>query len=307
MTVLRFLVACASCGRQYDATSREVGSAFRCSCGTRIPVPAPKPHEAAVVRCSSCGAPRLGQAAQCSFCDADFSLREQDLDTICPQCMARTSGRSRFCHHCATPLVPEERADEDTEHACPVCGPSSRLVSRRLGGRSEGAGLPLSVLECGRCGGLWVGREAFRLLADRAQREGVSHRDHARTARGTLQKQPPSSGPLYRPCPLCDKRMLRQNYGRASGVVIDLCHEHGVWCDADELDRILTWLRAGGLEAQREREHGDRLERQREERIKTQLQRDAERELWQAPTLARPRTYEIFDSVVDWLSNALRR
>jgi hypothetical protein len=42
--------------------------------------------------------------------------------------------------------------------------------------------------------------------------------------------------------------MNRGNYGRKSGVIVDLCREHGVWFDAEELDRVLLWLRRGGAE-----------------------------------------------------------
>ena len=40
----------------------------------------------------------------------------------------------------------------------------------------------------------------------------------------------------------------RRNYSGASGVIIDLCKTHGIWFDADELARILVWIRAGGVE-----------------------------------------------------------
>ena len=62
---MRFLVACPECHRQFDATARPVGSAFPCSCGATVTVPLPDAHDAAVVRCSSCGAPREGMAAAC--------------------------------------------------------------------------------------------------------------------------------------------------------------------------------------------------------------------------------------------------
>ena len=40
--------------------------------------------------------------------------------------------------------------------------------------------------------------------------------------------------------------MNRRNYAHKSGVIIDVCREHGVWFDPDELQRILAWIRAGG-------------------------------------------------------------
>jgi hypothetical protein len=42
--------------------------------------------------------------------------------------------------------------------------------------------------------------------------------------------------------------MNRRNYGGSSAVIIDLCKTDGIWFDADELARILVWIRAGGVE-----------------------------------------------------------
>ncbi len=43
--------------------------------------------------------------------------------------------------------------------------------------------------------------------------------------------------------------MQRKNYGRKSGVIIDICARHGMWFDLHELEELLGWLRAGGVEA----------------------------------------------------------
>jgi Zn-finger nucleic acid-binding protein len=51
------------------------------------------------------------------------------------------------------------------------------------------------------------------------------------------------------------------NYGRRSGVIIDVCKKHGVWFDADELAHILDWVRSGGL-AEAKRQEADETARQ---------------------------------------------
>ena len=38
------------------------------------------------------------------------------------------------------------------------------------------------------------------------------------------------------------------------GVIIDLCKQHGVWFDRNELSRIVEFIRAGGLEVSRAKE-----------------------------------------------------
>ncbi len=164
---MRLLVACPRCRRQYDASRRRIGSRFRCHCGQVVAVHQPRGHEARVVRCSSCGAPVPDKAARCPFCESELTLHERDLDTVCPHCLALVSDRARFCHHCGTGLVPELDAGQDTELLCPACQDGHRLVSRYLG--TEG----VSVLECGRCAGFWMGHEAFRQLIERAQHDAL--------------------------------------------------------------------------------------------------------------------------------------
>ena len=48
--------------------------------------------------------------------------------------------------------------------------------------------------------------------------------------------------------------MNRANFARCSGVIIDLCKQHGVWFDRNELSRIVEFIRAGGLEMSRAKE-----------------------------------------------------
>jgi hypothetical protein len=59
--------------------------------------------------------------------------------------------------------------------------------------------------------------------------------------------------------------MNRRNYGPGSGVIIDICREHGLWFDPEELPAILAWIRRGG-QARAEQDRAaerDRTERHR--------------------------------------------
>lgn len=258
---MRHLVACPTCQRQYDASGREPGSRFHCSCGELVTVAQPQGHDAAVVRCSSCGAPREGEAATCRFCGSEYTLHERDLHTICPGCFARISDRARYCHHCAVPISPQGTAGEEVEESCPVCGAGRHLVSRALGGRR------VTVLECGHCAGLWVGKEVFQELEKQAR-----EKSSALLAEGPGPVPPlPGAlqeGPLYRPCVVCGQLMQRRNYGRRSGVILDLCHEHGLWFDAGELDQALRWVRNGGLAAAERIATEQRSEEERRQRFR---------------------------------------
>jgi Zn-finger nucleic acid-binding protein/ribosomal protein L40E len=241
---MRLLVVCSKCQRQFDASSRSVGSCFRCHCGAVVKVKLPRHHDALVVRCSSCGAPREEGAAACRFCGSDFTLHEQDLHTVCPKCLARVSDQAKFCHHCGTRLAPEALAADATSLVCPACGESNYLGDRRIG--------ECSALECCRCAGLWLGNETFQRLSERAESEAVDldrlfDSPHAQPGRRGETDQNEPEGWRYRKCPACGKIMHRRNYAGSSGVIIDFCREHGVWFDAEELPRILAWIRSGGL------------------------------------------------------------
>jgi Zn-finger nucleic acid-binding protein len=236
---MRLLVACPQCKRQFDASRRAVGTRFRCYCGATVTVQQPKGHDAAVVRCSSCGAPRAEGSSTCRYCGSDFTIHEQDLDTVCPRCFARVSDRAKFCHFCGVALRPESPAIEKTELGCPACGEAAILSHRRVG--------DVAVLECRCCGGFWLGAHILEELVEKAS-HGVEVGDFR--LRGPLQAAQGSGsteqrGPMYRQCPACGKLMNRDNYAHRSGVIIDICKDHGVWFDADELARILDWVRSG--------------------------------------------------------------
>ena len=257
---MRLLVACPKCNRQFDATGKSVGDRFRCHCGAVVTIHQPNGHEASVVRCSSCGGPRSEGSAACAYCGADFTLHEQDLDTICPGCLARVSDRAKFCHHCGIALTPEPLAGESTTYTCPACGNLAQLTNRQIG--------DVALLECGRCAGFWVATNVFEGLVERAAKDSLDPDWHLPAPRRDVRWRPGSeqSGSYYRQCPFCGEMMNRTNFGGRSGIIIDTCRDHGAWFDADELATVMIWVRSGGLiEAQR-RKLADAERKEREEK-----------------------------------------
>ena len=53
---------------------------------------------------------------------------------------------------------------------------------------------------------------------------------------------------VYRNCPVCQKKMHRKNFMSHSGVITDVCFEHGIWLDSGELRHIMEWVKLGGME-----------------------------------------------------------
>jgi len=258
---MRIIAACSHCGRQFEASHLKPGDRFRCLCGRPVTVPASQGHEASVVRCSSCGAPREQGALACKYCGADFTLHEQDMETVCPKCLARVSNKAKFCHHCGQRIAPEAMAGQTTELLCPVCGEGHFLSSRKVG--------QVSLMECSRCVGLWLGHETLSSLLEQASRESLDIDGMFASGPVALAQEAgaaPQHGGLYRKCPQCRRLMNRRNYGRKSGVIVDICRDHGIWFDAEELPALLRWVRSGGL-ARAERQqaeqaaHEERLRR----------------------------------------------
>jgi Zn-finger nucleic acid-binding protein len=236
---MHLIITCPQCRKQYNGTGQPPGARYRCTCGAALEVPRPQPHEAAVIRCSSCGAPRESEATSCRYCNADFTLREQQLDAVCPQCLARVSSRASYCHSCGSP-VQMRSAVEATELPCPGCAGGHKLVRRQLGETDA------AIFECEVCGGIWVEKQVFDTLAERARADKLPDLS-LRSAAGTppTAVQPPT-GPFYRSCAQCGARMNRRNWGQKSGIIVDVCQHHGLWFDLDELDRLLRWMRTGG-------------------------------------------------------------
>jgi len=125
-----------------------------------------------------------------------------------------------------------------TQLACPRCHRS--LVRRRYA--------ELDVDECDGCGGLLIEPSMLdRIVASRDSTTGL----HLALPRRPYQRE---TTVTYIRCPVCNKMMNRQAFGRLSGVIVDVCRSHGVWFDAGELSEVLSFVARGGLERARQRQ-----------------------------------------------------
>lgn len=190
--------------------------------------------ELRVFRCSACGASVPSDATQCPYCQAQ-------LATVgCPACFAVVPLSASHCPSCGIALAPRGPVTPDGA-PCPAC--EKPLAAAKVG--------ELALQECQACGGLWLERAVFEQLGASRERQGA-----------VLGALPAPSAPMpvklesvqYRPCPGCLQRMNRVNYARRSGVIVDVCKEHGVWFDRDELRRVLAFVGEGGLDRARELE-----------------------------------------------------
>lgn len=197
------------------------------------------------LNCPACGAPApSADAARCEYCGSALTV------TACPSCFGPMFAGMQFCPHCGTK---GERAIEDgASMACPGCKGDMRAV--RVG--------TTSFFECSSCAGSWLTADAFsQLCLSREERGAMAA---AVSGAGAQPVRTVGGAVRYVACPICKKTMNRQNFGRRSGVVIDVCKGHGVWFEQRELQSVLAFIDGGGMELARREEQ----ERQAEERQK---------------------------------------
>jgi Zn-finger nucleic acid-binding protein len=147
---------------------------------------------------------------------------------------------SKHCSHCGAKTVGAELTEAENAGACPRC--QIRLEALTV--------KDVSLRECSRCGGLWSTAETFEGICRESEQQAAILNFTARTIAVNSSPQKIS----YVPCPVCRQLMNRSNFARSSGVIIDLCKLHGVWFDAEELPKIVEFIRGGGIETARQRE-----------------------------------------------------
>jgi len=234
-----------------------IGSRVRCECAEVLVVEPRRAHVPRPMKCGRCGGPLAADASKCGYCDGEITLEERRLSDVCPKCFARLLAGARFCMECGVEIAPQALRAVAVGAACPRC--RGGLRSRSIGAES--------FVECTACAGLWVGQEVLeRICAKTDLQELVGQ-----ALRGVPPSRPvdPSEGRAYLPCPTCTDLMVRRNFGGSSGVLVDVCRGHGVWLDHRELERILEFVRKGGLLKAREQEV-ERLRREAE-RAKAQV------------------------------------
>jgi Zn-finger nucleic acid-binding protein len=186
------------------------------------------------LNCPNCGAAVASDHTQCEFC-------KSRLKTVaCPSCLGLMFLGNKFCGHCGERAANVETIADDNPGDCPRCKrPLESLAIDKI-----------HVRECTQCGGFWTNVATFESICDDKEKQSsVLSFIAAHPAESV--NHPPIS---YVPCPDCKELMNRSNFARSSGVIIDLCKQHGVWFDADELPKIIDFIDKGGIARAREKE-----------------------------------------------------
>ncbi len=207
---------------------------------------APSPVHVAPLRCGNCGGSFQEGDAACPWCNAGIALEARGRSHVCVRCATRAPVGAGWCPSCGERLGEQVLAPRAESAQCPAC--AGMLREREVGAHR--------ITECAGCGGLWLAASVLDELCTAADRAGIA------AGRVTFPLRADANGVervRYRACPACSDMMSRRNHGGSSGVVVDVCRNHGVWLDSHELERVLTWVRGGGAERERQR----RVERSR--------------------------------------------
>ena len=188
-----------------------------------------------VTTCPYCSNQCLSDVRQCPHCDVRFD------NVRCARCYSLQPPGAFSCARCGHGLELEPLLDA-TDAPCPRCATPLEVAP----------GDDARVHECVRCGGMFVPRDALAEILTRAEVSGAM-RGHAYAAWNAKH-----AAVTYVACPLCHASMNRVNFGRVSGIIVDVCKPHGTWFDAGELTRAVAFAASGGRDKTREREASER-------------------------------------------------
>ncbi len=167
-----------------------------------------------MAKCSHCSAPLPKSGIICSYCGSRNNI---DLEDV-----------KKFIN-----LRP------DLNRICPVCHVQMQTIN-------VGKKLPLYIERCESCYGIFFDLNELETMIEKSV-TGSRNVDLIKLAQ--ISEHPRHVDIIvYRKCPVCEKTMQRKNFMGRSGVITDLCVEHGVWLDSGELRHLMEWIKTGGIE-----------------------------------------------------------
>lgn len=243
---MRILAECKQCHTQYDVGDATSGAQCR-RCQAALEIKLPRAKLAKVVRCGACGAARGEGGDNCNFCGARFSAADKGWGSMCPGCYCRLPLAAAFCVECGLKIHPVKLNEAEVKLNCPRC-------VRPLAIRNPEQLSVVEMHECPSCAGTWLDAETFDAVCSDKDKPTLTARvAAAKRQRKTTFDLSPQDIVKYVPCPICQHLMNRRNFASISGVVIDVCKDHGVWLDNLELGRIVQFITAGGMDKSRQR------------------------------------------------------
>ncbi len=231
------LIQCTQCSRQHDFAGRPPGTKAFCRCGAALTLPAPV-TPTRHVGCPQCGGQIDHGKAECSHCGTAFAA------VSCPVCFCMALQQDRHCAQCGSALSSPARRVHSNGHMpmpCPRCRIDLNVVLLDS----------FAVDGCPQCSGLFLNqRTMIQLLKNRHRLQPIAAALDANGARADTHR--------VAGCPECEQPMYQRRHHGKSGVVVDVCDDHGIWLDGSELSDILQSRgKGGGKRSRKHRGRGD--------------------------------------------------
>ena len=172
----------------------------------------------------------------------------------CEKCGRRTRNPRPSCMYCGGAIIAE--AASTGPICCSACGTQMEA--------QEYEGVVIDV--CPRCESIWFDNGELDVFIQK--RIQLNPDESPPTELDQPTSAVPQGGGRYRKCPHCSNLMNQQNYKRMSGVIIDICRQHGVFLDNGELENIQQFIAVGGEQRFQERMLQEQTEAIRNARLK---------------------------------------
>lgn len=185
---------------------------------------------------------------KCKSCGASLPLKT----TICQYCGISNDIDLRGFHE-YTINIPE------SDRICPSCNISMKTLDLKIGDH-------FYIEQCDKCFGLFFDIGELERILDESVSKNYSI-DFKRLK--NIEKEFQIEDKIvYKKCPVCQELMNRKNYGTRSGVVIDICSDHGIWLNGGELRKLMEWKNAGGMILHKQRIEENNIKEVREKELR---------------------------------------
>jgi Zn-finger nucleic acid-binding protein len=156
----------------------------------------------------------------------------------CTHCFALHFPGSRYCARCGQELEPEPLLDA-TDAPCPRCQKPLSVAANGSPMVEKLDGLAL-FHECAGCGGVFLDNASMGRVFSAAS---LGSREHGSSRHPVPSAHSAPDVVRYLECPVCRGLMNRVNFGRHSGIIVDVCKMHGTWFDVGELTRAIEFAK----------------------------------------------------------------
>lgn len=191
---------------------------------------------------------------KCKSCGGSIPAKS----TICEYCGVHNDIDLRGVHE-YTVHIPE------SDRICPTCNIKLKTIDLNI----EGS---FYIEQCDQCFGLFFDPGELESLLEASVKK--KYRIDFKKLNNIEKNFKLDDKIIYRKCPICQEFMNRKNFGTRSGVIIDICSDHGIWLNGGELRKLMEWKNAGGMLLHEQRVEENRIRREKEQKARDTKMRE---------------------------------